>query len=107
MSVRYWMTPRVVADAPVVLVVDARPASRLRTRNDLTALGYRVNTCPGPRGGAHCPGVRAGGQPCARVPAGTSLVLLEPDAAPLADFYQRWLTEAEIRVGTPVDRLPA
>lgn len=92
---------------PVALVVDADPTSRLRTRNDLTAIGYTVNTCPGPKGGAFCPAARGRDLPCARVPAGTSLVVLDAEAAALAPFYEHWLPAAEIRIGTPVDLLPA
>jgi acetoin utilization protein AcuB len=92
---------------PVALVVDPDPTSRLRTRNDLTALGYSVNTCPGPQGGAFCPGQRDGALPCSRVPARTALVVLDADDAGLAGFYERWLPHAEVRIGTPTDLLPA
>jgi CBS domain-containing protein len=92
---------------PVALVVDADATSRLRIRNDLTAKGYSVNTCPGPSGGAFCPAVRDGDLPCARVPSHTALVVLDADSAPLAHFYERWLPHAEIRIGTPGDLLPA
>jgi CBS domain-containing protein len=92
---------------PIALVVDPDPTSRLRTRNDLTALGYSVNTCPGPQGGAFCPGERDGALPCSRVPANTALVVLDADDAGLAGFYERWLPHAEIRIGTPTDLLPA
>ena len=92
---------------PVALVVDADPTSRLRTRNDLTAAGYSVNTCPGPQGGAFCPAARGRDLPCARVPAYTSLVVLHADAAALAPFYEHWLPAAEIRTGTHADILPA
>lgn len=92
---------------PLALVVDADPTSRLRTRNDLAALGYSVSTCAGPNGGAFCPAARGGGLPCSRVSARTALVVLDADAAPLADFYEHWLPDAEIRIGLPGDLLPA
>jgi CBS domain-containing protein len=88
---------------PVALVINPDPASRLRARNDLTALGYQVSTCPGPQGGAFCPAARDSGLPCARVPERTALVLLDPESAPLAPFYERWLPHAEIRIATEHD----
>lgn len=92
---------------PIALVVDSAPASRLRTRNDLTAAGYLVNTCPGPDGGASCPGVRGGGPPCSRGTQGTALVVLAGEAASLADFYRRWLPTADVRSDRPLGLLPA
>lgn len=91
------------APRPVAVVVNSDAPSRLRTRNDLTALGYRVTTCPGPDGGTFCAGVRGGILPCGRVPKDTSLVVLDRDRSALAAYYERLLPTARISVGVPGD----
>ena len=72
--------------------------ARLAARNDLTALGYHVNTCPGPGAGVSCPASRADGVPCGRVWSETTLVMLDPTSRGLADVYRAWLPDADIRV---------
>ena len=92
--------------APVrALVVEANPAVRLRLRNELTAAGYAVSTCPGPTAGVTCPALLGEEGRCPRVASDTSLLLLDDDVArtPVRDSYERWLPGAGIRV----TRLPA
>lgn len=82
---------------PVAMMVDANPANRLRLRNDLTAAGYEVGTCPGPTAGVFCPAVRNSAVRCSRVLPRTSLVLLgETDQAAMVAAYERWLPGATI-----------
>lgn len=94
------------ARRPVAVVVDADATGRLLARNDLTAAGYRVVTCPGPHAGIRCDAAGRTPTRCPRVPADASLVLIaDPHAADtdsLVASYARWLPDATIRVGPSV-----
>lgn len=95
---------------PVALVIDSDPGARLRSRNDLVAVGYDVRTCPGPLAGTLCPAMGGAGAPrCPRVPANASLVVIDADTAqtPLPEAYEQWLPAATLRLGNDHHPAPA
>jgi CBS domain-containing protein len=85
---------------PAAMVVDPSPSQRLAIRNELTALGYQVSTCPGPTAGVFCPASNGSSMRCARVQSDTVLVLLDEATARTgaATTYEHWLEGASVRV---------